>query len=168
MTEQQRDFIGYGANPAGHPMAGRRPHSRLGGGELRGRQRGVAAGRRRVPRDQQRGAFAGAGRAARPVQRVVLRIRQPGWRVAHTEPAGQIQREEHVFLLRRGFRAESGSRTGRRRARPRSVRPRLPLGGISQQDTGRGSRRHPNDRRVLGADHRGASRPAGSPATAPA
>ena len=37
-------------------MAGRRPHRRLRRRELRGGQRGVAAGRRRIPRDQQRGA----------------------------------------------------------------------------------------------------------------
>ena len=140
--------------PARHPMAPQRPHRHLHSRQLRGRQRSLPPGRRRPSRIQQRSPLPRPARPARPLQRILLRIRQPRRRLAHPQPAGQIPRPQHLLLLRPRYGAQPGSRPRRSATRPRSLRTRLPLGRISHQIPRLRSRSHPPNRSLPHGIHR--------------
>ena len=123
-------------------MAGGRPARRPGLRVVRGGRR-VLAPRRTAPRDDGRGALAGPSGAARPVQRILLRVRQPGRRLAHPGHVPEVRRARVVVGLRPRARAQPARGQGPRRRGARDLRPRRGLGRVPRGGPGRGAREHP-------------------------
>src|SRR5262245_798951 len=121
----ERDFVGYGSTP---PVVlwpnGARLAVQVSVADGAGGEYTMLAARRSSARDDGRSAVAGAARPPRPLQRVLLRVRQPGRSVANPGPLPRPRRARFVVGVRPGARAQSGGGPRPRRGRPRDLRPR--------------------------------------------
>ena len=144
---RSRDLVGYGRNPPGVRLAGRRHGRRQPRAGLRGGLRGLGALGRRLQRGL--GRVRGPGRAAAaagPRHGGALRVRQPGRRLA---PGAHLRRGAGAGDGVRGgggARAEPGGARLDAGARPRPARPRLAL-DPALGHVARGGARAPPSRR---------------------